>query len=253
MHIFDSHAHYDDCAFDTDRAELLESLPEQGLIGIINAGTTVQSSLQSIRLAQKYPYIFAAVGIHPEEIGSLQKDDINKIGKLAADGKVVAIGEIGLDYHYEGFNREAQLTLFEAQLSLANDLGLPVIIHDRNAHADTMRLLMQYKPRGVLHCFSGSVETAAQAVALGLYLGFTGAVTFKNNRKAASVIASLPRERILVETDCPYMAPEPLRGQRCDSSMLVCTVCKVASLLGVEPDEAAELTATNARALFHLE
>jgi TatD DNase family protein len=251
MEIFDSHAHYDDTAFDGDRMELLGKLPQSGVAGVVNAGISVASSLQSIELAGRFPFIYAAVGIHPEEAEAAGAHDVEKIGEMAQTGKkIVAIGEIGLDYHYEGGSREKQLALFEKQLSLANELRLPVIIHDREAHEDTFRLLRQYKPRGVLHCYSGSAQAAAQAVSLGLYLGFTGVVTFKNSRRAAEAIASIPRGRLLVETDCPYMAPEPLRGRRSDSSMLVHTIGRVAGLLGLEPEEAAALTARNARELF---
>lgn len=252
MRIFDSHAHYDDTAFDADRATLLAQLPACGVTGIINAGTTVATSENSIRLAEEYPYFYAAVGIHPEEIESCRQDDLDRIRALAASRKVIAIGEIGLDYHYEGFDKEKQLAVFESQLKLARDLGLPAVIHDRDAHGDTMRLLSLYKPRGVLHCFSGSVETAAQAIGLGLYLGFTGSITFKNNRKAAAVLASIPRDRILVETDCPYMAPEPLRGKRCDSSMLAYTIARIADILGIGPEETAALTACNAKRLYNI-
>jgi TatD DNase family protein len=253
MNIFDSHAHYDHEAFDNDRLELLNRLPLSGVTGIINAGTSVGSSLKSLELAARFSYVYAAAGIHPEDAGNACITDVKMIGDMASRAKkIVAIGEIGLDYHYEGFDKITQIELFEAQLALANDLSLPVIVHDRDAHADTMGLLQKYKPRGVLHCFSGSIETAAQAVSIGLYLGFTGVITFKNSRRVAGVIASIPRERILVETDCPYMAPEPLRGHRCDSSMLIHTICSVASLLGLEPDAAAAMTAQNAKMLFHI-
>lgn len=252
MRIFDSHAHYDDAAFDADRASLLAQLPGSGVTGVINAGTTVASSERSIRLAEDYPYIYAAVGIHPEEVDGCKPGDVDQIRALAESRNVIAIGEIGLDYHYPGFDKQKQLALFESQLKLAGDLGLPVVIHDRDAHGDTMQLLTQYKPRGVLHCFSGSVETAAQAIGLGLYLGFTGSVTFKNNRKAAAVLASIPRDRILVETDCPYMAPEPSRGKRCDSSMIAYTIARIAGILGIGPEEAAALTECNAKRLYNI-
>lgn len=250
MRFFDSHAHYDDPAFDQDRDALLASLPENGVSVVLNAGTTVATSLSSLALAEKYPFIYAAVGLQPEEIDGVQPGDLDKIKELAGQKKAVAIGEIGLDYHYKGFDRSKQLELFEAQLGLARELDMPVVIHDRDAHADTMRLVTQYRPRGVLHCFSGSAETAAQAVSLGLYIGFTGSVTFKNNRKAAAVINAIPRERILLETDCPYMAPEPLRGRRCDSTMLMYTASRVAELLGVTPEEAARLGYENASRLY---
>lgn len=252
MELFDSHAHYDDPAFDADREELLSSyLPKSGVAGIINAGTSVASSRRCLELAARYPYLYAAAGIHPEESEDAQPGDVEKIGELVKNShSIVAIGEIGLDYHYEGAGRELQLRLFEEQLMLANDLHLPVILHDRDAHADMFRLIQKHRPRGVLHCFSGSAESAREYVKLGLYFGFTGSVTFKNNRKAPEVLAVLPRDRILIETDCPHMAPEPLRGRRCDSSMLLHTVERVAQYIGLTPDEAAALTARNVRNLF---
>lgn len=251
MKIFDSHAHYDDEAFHEDQSELLDSLPSAGVVGLINAGVSAASSRKSVELAAKYPFIHAAVGIHPEEAASVADGDLEQIGLLAAGGrKVVAIGEIGLDYHCENPDRAAQIALFEAQLRLAQTLRLPVIVHDRDAHADTLSLLKKYKPHGVMHCFSGSAETASEIIALGMYLGFTGAITFKNNKKAAGVIASVPRDRLLVETDCPYMSPEPLRGRRCDSGMLVHTIGRMAFLIGLTPEETALLTAKNAASLF---
>lgn len=251
MELFDSHAHYDDAAFDGDRDTLLASLPGAGVAGIINAGTSVDSSMASLRLAGRYPFIWAAAGIHPEDAGRAGPEDIEQIARMAScGGKLAAIGEIGLDYHYPGFEKERQLKLFEAQLSLAGSLGLPVIIHDRDAHADTMRLVRQYKPKGVLHCYSGSAEDALAYASMGMYLGFTGVLTFKNSKRAAQAVKALPPDRILIETDCPYMAPEPFRGRRCDSSMLTHTVGRLAQLLGMEAEEAAALTARNARRLF---
>jgi len=251
MEIFDSHAHYDDEAFDVDRDELLASMPEKGVISIINAGISVKSSLNSIQLANRYPFVYAAAGIHPEEAEHSGPQDVDKIGELASNVKIVAIGEIGLDYHYE-IDKEVQLRLFLSQLSLANDLNLPVIIHERDAHADMLDILKKYKPRGVLHCFSGSTEMAVEVVKLGLYIGLTGVVTFKNNKKAASVIAAVPDERVLCETDCPYMTPEPLRGKRCDSTMLEHTLRSIAAYKSITPENAASLTASNARTLFNL-
>lgn len=253
MELFDSHAHYDDKAFDDDREELLGSFASRGIVGVINAGASVASSAASIALAGRYPFVWCAVGIHPEEAAGAQPGDLARIEALAAaGGKVVAIGEIGLDYSYEGADRALQLTLFERQLALACRLRLPVIVHDREAHADTLALLQKYRPRGVVHCYSGSAETAGELISLGLYLGFTGAVTFKNNKKAPAVLAAVPFDRVLIETDCPYMAPVPLRGRRCDSTMLEYTVSAVARMAGLAPEEAAKKTAANARALFSI-
>ena len=249
MEIFDSHAHYDDAAFDADRDAVLAALPSAGVAGVTNCGVDTASSAACIDLARRYDFCYAAVGIHPEEAAKAAPGDLEKIEALAGAEKVVAIGEIGLDYHWE-IPREVQKRLFAAQLALANRLHLPVVVHDREAHADTLELLRQYRPRGVVHCYSGSVETARELLALGLYLGFTGAVTFKNNKKARAVLASLPRERVLCETDCPYMSPEPVRGRRCDSSLLPHTLGVMAEVMGLSVEEAARRTAQNARALF---
>jgi TatD DNase family protein len=251
MEIFDTHAHYDDEAFDVDRDTLLGSyLPQAGVCGIITAGTNVASSLKSAALAEKYDYIHFAAGIHPEDVAGTKGGDIAKIADIIkSHKKAVAVGEIGLDYHYDG-DRELQQRLFTEQLTLAQELGLPVIVHDRDAHADTLRILKQFHLRGTLHCFSGSAESAVELLSLGFYIGFTGAVTFKNNKKAAAVLAAVPQERILVETDCPYMAPEPFRGRRCDSSMIRSTLEFIAKLKGISADEMARITAQNARCLF---
>lgn len=250
MEIFDSHAHYDDPAFDPDRAELLGSFPSHGITGVCNMGTTLQASRTAADLAARYPFVYAAAGIHPEEAETAQAGDVARIAELIRSRpKMVAVGEIGLDYHCDA-DRRIQQQLFEQQLALAKELDLPVSIHDREAHADTLRLIRKYRPRGVVHCYSGSAEMAKELLALGMYLGFTGVVTFKNNKKAAEVLAVTPLDRILVETDCPYMAPEPLRGRRCDSTMLVHTITRIAGDLGLAPERAAAQTAQNARTLF---
>lgn len=254
MEIFDTHAHYDDESFDIDRDKLLgEILPSRGVCGIITAGTEIKSSLRSRDLAAKYPYVYFAAGIHPEDIDEVKDSDIAVIEDIIRQNKkCVAVGEIGLDYHWNT-DRERQKYFFEKQLQLANELGLPVIIHDREAHADTLELIKKYKPKGTLHCFSGSAQTAEELVNLGLYIGCTGSVTFKGNKKAVKVIETVPSERLLVETDCPYMAPVPLRGQRSDSSMIEHTLKFIAGIKGVTPDEMARMTAENARRLFSLD
>lgn len=251
--VFDSHAHYDDPAFDPDREVLLASLPGAGVVGVINPGCTVQGSETAVALAARHPFLYAGVGIHPEEAANAAPGDLARIEKLAAREKVVAIGEIGLDYHYEdAAPRETQLRLFEDQLLLAGRLGLPVIIHDREAHADTLELLRKHRPRGVMHCFSGSAQMALELVRLGLYIGFTGVVTFKNARRSVEAAAALPADRILIETDCPYMAPEPYRGKRCDSSMLQYTLRRIAEARGEEPRQLAEESIRNTRHCFGL-
>lgn len=251
MEIFDTHAHYDDEAFDGDREKLLSSvLPESGVCGIITAGTNIKSSIASASLAEKYSYIYFAAGVHPEDAAEMQNGDIDRIAEiLKSSKKAVAVGEIGLDYHWE-IDRGLQKNIFERQLKLANELNLPVVVHDRDAHADTLDLIKKYRPRGTVHCFSGSAETAKELLNLGMYLGFTGSVTFKNNKKAPEVLEIIPSDRILVETDCPYMAPVPLRGKRSDSSMISLTLKFIADIKGTSPDEMAQITAQNARRLF---
>lgn len=253
MEIFDTHAHYDDTAFDSDRDTLLsDTLPNAGVCCVISAGTTVNSSLKNAALAKKYGYVYFAAGVHPEDAGTAADGDIARIAEIInTNEKAVAIGEIGLDYHCD-VDRELQKSLFEQQLVLSRELNLPVVIHDRDAHADTLDIIRKFRPRGTLHCFSGSAESARELVALGFYIGFTGSVTFKNNKKAAKVIEAVPTERILVETDCPYMAPEPFRGHRSDSSMIERTLLFIAQVKGVQPEELAHITARNARLLFNI-
>lgn len=253
MEIFDTHAHYDDEAFSADRDELLgRVLPESGVCGVVSAGTNVASSRANAQLSEKYDYIYFAAGIHPEDVETAKDGDLELIEELLKSGKkAVAVGEIGLDYHYD-IDKTLQKRYFEAQLELAKKLDLPVIIHDRDAHADTLEEIRRFRPKGTLHCFSGSAETARELVDLGLYIGFTGSVTFKGNKKAARVIEAVPLERILVETDCPYMAPEPLRGRRSDSSMIAYTLSFIANIKGISAEELAHITANNARTLFNI-
>ena len=248
--IFDSHAHYDDSAFDSDRYELLDRLFSDSVYGIINVGCSLKSCESSLALAERYERVYAAVGIHPEDADKLPADYLSRIRDFAACDKAVAIGEIGLDYYYEGYDREAQLRVFEEQLQLATELDLPVIIHSREACADTMALLEKYRPKGVMHCFSGSAETAEQIVNLGMYVGFTGVLTFKNAKKAVAACATVPKERLLLETDCPYMAPTPYRGERCNSGMIAQTAAKMAEIKGVTRDEMLKICADNTKRLF---
>lgn len=248
--IFDSHAHYNEKRFDDDRAELLADLPRQGVAGVINAGTTAADSAQGQALAEAYDYIWFAAGIHPEELQDDTPESFQAVRALAAHPKCVAIGEIGLDYYWDKDHKEQQKDLFARQLILARELDLPVIIHDRDAHGDTMDLLRKYRPKGVLHCYSGSAEMAKEVLALGLYLGFTGVTTFPNSKKCREAIAIIPPERILVETDCPYMAPVPFRGRRCDSSMIPHTAAAIAQIKGMSPEEVLVQTNENVRRLF---
>ncbi len=251
MPIFDSHAHYLDERFDTDRHALLTALPERGVCGIVENGTTVESSRRAVQLAHRYPSVWAAVGIHPGDAAQAVEDDLTVIEQLAADPKTVAIGEIGLDYHYEdACPRSVQQRWLRDQLALANRLSLPVVVHDREAHEDTLQLLREYRPAGVVHCFSGSAEMASEVIRLGLYIGMGGVVTFKNARKAVEVVSTIPLERLLLETDAPYLAPTPLRGQRCDSSMIRYTAETIASLRGIAVEELLQITEKNARTLY---
>lgn len=248
--IFESHAHFDDERFDEDREQLLSSMNEKGVRFAINIGSSLESSQASVDLADKYDFIYAAVGVHPEEIADVDDAGIEKLRELAKNKKVVAIGEIGLDYHYRDDNKEEQIAAFRRQMELAKELSLPVIIHSRDACEDTLKVLREYKPRGVVHCFSGSAETAKEVVALGMYVGFTGVVTFKNARRALEAVEAVPLDRLLCETDCPYMAPEPNRGKRCDSTMLEFILAKMAEIKGVSTQELADKTCENAKKLF---
>lgn len=253
MEIFDTHAHYDDEAFNDDRDKLLgRILPASGVCGIVSAGTNVKTSRANAALAEKYDYVYFAAGIHPEDVETAEPGDLSLIEQLLKSSKkAVAVGEIGLDYHYD-IDKNLQKKFFEQQLALAREFDLPVIIHDRDAHADTLEEVRKFRPKGTLHCFSGSAESARELVSLGFYLGFTGSVTFKGNKKAAKVVEAVPLDRILVETDCPYMAPEPVRGRRSDSSMIAHTLSFIAEIKGISPEELAHITANNARQLFNI-
>lgn len=251
--IFDSHAHYDDMAFDADRDALLAALPQGGVCGVINAASDVDSARRSLALSETYPYMYAAVGIHPEAANTYSEDALATLETLAAHPRAVAIGEIGLDYHWEDNpSREVQRACFEAQLQLANRLSLPVIVHDRDAHEDTLTLLQKYRPQGVLHCFSGSVEMMQEVIKLGMYIGLGGAVTFKGAKKPLAVAAAVPADRLLLETDAPYMAPVPCRGHRCDSRMIAHTAVVIAAARGMEVDTLLKQTEQNTRQLFGL-
>ena len=227
--IFDSHAHYDSEAFNDDRKELLHALPSQGVCGIINCASDMASAITSLELADEFDFIYAACGVHPHEAEGCKQGYIDVLRKLCSEEKCVAVGEIGLDYHYDFSPRDIQKKVFEEQIVLAKELDLPIIVHDREAHEDTLELLKKYKPKGVVHCFSGSVEMAKEIVKLGMYIGLGGAVTFKNARKPLEVAAYVPDDMLVIETDCPYMTPVPFRGKRCDSSYIPYTAEVIAS------------------------
>lgn len=248
--IFDSHAHYDDKAFDVDRDILISQLFSNGICGIINVGCNLKTSAMSVDLAKKYPLIWATVGIHPHEAENVPKNYLDTLKDYLSDKKVVAIGEIGLDYHYDFSPREVQKKVFEEQLKLAKELDFPVIIHCREAYADTLELLKKYKPTGVVHCFSGSAEVSQEVVNLGMYIGLGGAVTFKNAKNPVLVAKTVPIDRILLETDCPYMAPVPHRGKRCDSSLIKFTAEKIATERGFSVNELLSTATQNVYELF---
>ena len=247
--IFDSHAHYDDERFDEDREALLVHLPQNGVAGVINCGTTLATSRTSIALAERFDYIYAAIGIHPEEAADATEADYDALLPLYSHPKVVAVGEIGLDYYWD-IPKKVQLESFERQLILANKLGKPVIIHDREAHADTLALLKKHRPRGVMHCYSGSVETMEELLELGLYIGLGGAVTFKNAKKPLAVAAAVPQDRLLLETDCPYMAPVPFRGKRNDSSLIAFVAQTIADVRGEDAQTLIDRCRENTALLF---
>ena len=252
--IFDTHAHYDDKAFDADRDRLLASMPEKGVGLILNPGCDAASSRAALALAERFPFVYAAVGIHPEELGEEPLGALDEIRKLAAHERCLAIGEIGLDYYWDVSRKEEQKQVFAAQLALARELSLPVIVHDREAHGDCLEIVSRYpEVGGVFHCFSGSAETAEELLRRGWYLGFDGPVTYKNARKAIEVLAITPLDRILVETDSPYMAPEPVRGRRNDSRNLPHILERIAALKGVTPEEMERITWENGKRLFRID
>ena len=250
--IFDTHAHYDDSRFEEDRDELLCSLNDKGVSHIVNCGCDLKSSLTTLSLAQKHDFIYAAIGVHAHEAEEATESDLEEIERLYNNKKVVAVGEIGLDYHYDFSPRERQLEVFERQLILANKLDLPVIVHDREAHEDTMNLLKKHRPKGVVHCFSGSAEMAKEIVNLGMHIGIGGAVTFKNAKKPVEVVEYLPLDRLLLETDAPYMTPVPFRGQRCDSAHIAYTAEKIAEIKGIDVQELIDICNGNAKRLFNI-
>ena len=252
--LFDTHAHMDDRAFDADRAELLSNLPDQGLTLVMNPGCSLESSRNAARLAQEYDYIYAAVGSHPDaadEVNEAVLAEYKELCKL--NPKVKAIGEIGLDYHYEDIPREIQLRAFRAQMELARELDLPAVVHERDAHEDGMAVVRDFpEVTGVFHCYSGSAEMARQLVDKGWYIGFTGVLTFKNARKAIEVASSIPLDWIVLETDCPYMAPEPFRGRRNDPGKIYRMAEKLAEIRGLSVEEIRAITVENGKRLYRI-
>ena len=252
--LFDTHAHLDDRAFDCDREQLLAALPSQGLALVMNPGCSLASSRNAAALAEKYDYIYAAVGSHPDAADEVNEEVLEAYRKLCkSNSKIKAIGEVGLDYHYEDIPRDLQMKAFRAQMELAQELGLPVIVHEREAHEDGMRIVQDFPDvTGVFHCYSGSAEMARQLVDKGWYIGFTGVLTFKNARKAVEVASSIPLERIVLETDCPYMAPEPFRGKRNDPGKLYRMAEKLAQIRGLSVEEVHAATVENGKRLYRI-
>ncbi len=242
--IFDSHAHYDDKWFDDDRADVLLSLPQKGVCGVVNNAVNLQTAKTAIEYAEKYDYFYATVGFHPENLSDITPDYLDEMEKLLQHKKVVAIGEIGLDYHWD-IPRDLQKREFERQLAFSKDMDMPVVVHDREAHGDTMELLRKYRPKGLVHCFSGSRELMKEVMRLDMYISLGGVVTFKNARQSVEVAAEVPLDRLLLETDAPYMAPVPFRGKRCDSSMIIYCAEKIASLRGITTQQLLDITREN--------
>lgn len=250
---FDTHAHYDDEAFNEDREALLAAMPENGVGLIVNPGCDLDSSRRAVELSNKYEHVYCAVGFHPEELSKFSEEAYGEIEKLAMDKKCVAIGEIGLDYYWDDTHKEEQKELFIRQIELALKLDKPVIIHDREAHGDSMEIITAYPAlRGVFHCYSGSAEMAKELLKRGWYLGFDGPLTYKNARKTVETLEICPLDRIVIETDSPYLSPVPMRGKRNDSRNLIYTAAKLAEVKNITPEEAAAITMENGRRLFNI-
>lgn len=251
---FDSHAHLDAHQFDPDRLQVLARMRQNGVTGFIDVGCDARSSRLAVQLANDYSECWAAVGTHPDSAGEVTDALLEEYRALCATPRVCAIGEIGLDYHYpDNPPKDVQRSAFRRQMSLAQELSMPVIIHDRDAHGDCMDIIAEFPAvQGVFHCYSGSLDMARELVRRGWYIGFTGVITFKNARKAVEVAEWLPLSRTLIETDCPYMAPEPHRGTRNDPSLVPLMAAKIAEIKGIAPEAVAAATAENAQRLFRL-
>ena len=253
--LFDTHAHMDDHAFDADREALLADLPKQDIVLLMNPGCSLDSSRNVDKLTKQYGYIYGAVGSHPDVADEVNEDVLEEYRMLCKqNSKIKAIGEIGLDYHYEDIPREVQLKAFRAQMGLAQELGLPVIVHERDAHEDGMKVVDEFPDvKGVFHCYSGSAEMAKELIKRGWYIGFTGVLTFKNARKAIEVASAIPLDRIVIETDCPYMSPEPFRGKRNDPGKIYRMAEKLAEIRGVTLEEIQRITVENGKKLYRID
>lgn len=254
MNIFDSHAHYDDESFNEDRDIVLQELKDNNIVGVLNCGASVEGFRDSVKIAENNHIFYAAVGVHPEYANEVNGEIIEELRALSNNEKVKAIGEIGLDYHFEeNPERNVQIEAFKRQMKLAEEVNLPVVIHDRDAHKDTLDIMKCFpNVKGVVHCFSGSVEFAKECLKLGYYIGFTGVVTFKNAKKIVDVAKEIPIDRILVETDCPYMAPTPFRGKRNRSEYIKYIIEKIAEVKGVTPEEISKQTISNTCRLLNI-
>lgn len=252
--LYDTHAHLNNPAFDGDRDEVIRKIKESGVGLVNNIGACIKTSYESIALAEKYDFIYAVCGVHPSETEALSEHDMETLFAMSKHEKVKAIGEIGLDYHYEdGPDADTQKYWFERQIELAKETGLPVVIHDRESKGEAIKILKDHKVSdGVMHCFSGSAETAKELLKMGFYISFTGVVTFKNARKAIEALKAVPLDRLFIETDCPYMSPEPVRGTRNDSSNVIRIAEKYAEIKGVELEEVIEATTRNAKQFFKI-
>lgn len=248
--IFDSHAHYNDERFRSIQEETIRHIRENGVAAVLNAGCDMPSSYSGLELTRSYPFFYCSVGIHPHDAENWSESNLEELAALAGEEKVVAIGEIGLDYHYDFSPRGRQKEVFEKQLLLAQELSLPVIIHSREATADTLELLRRYRPKGVVHCFSGSAQTASEILSLGMYLGYTGVVTFNNAKKVLEAVKVTPLDRLLLETDCPYMAPVPYRGKTCTSDMIALTAEKIAQIKETDVQDLIDIANRNAHICF---
>ncbi len=251
--IFDSHAHYDDKVYDEDLDRVVLEMKEKGVVGIVNNAVDYSSAEKLIEFSKKYDIFYTAVGVHPETLYKDENLDFNRLKSLAQNERVVAIGEIGLDYYWDSFPRKVQIKWFEDQIVLAKELDLPVIVHDREAHNDTLEILKKHQPKGVVHCFSGSTEMAKEILKLGMYIGIGGVVTFKNARKLVEVAQMLPMDRLLLETDAPYLSPVPFRGKRCTSDMIFYTAEKIAEIKNITIYEVCNTSLKNIKTLFNIE
>ena len=252
--IFDTHAHYDSGAFNADRFDILASMPEKNVGLIVDPGCDLESSRAAIALAEKYDFVYAAVGWHPEDMDKLTDESFDEMIKLMHHPKCVAVGEIGLDYYWDAKHKDEQKALFIRQIELALELDKPVIVHDREAHGDSFDIVSRYPElRGVFHCYSGSAEMAAELLKRGWYLGFDGPITYKNARKALEVLQMCPLERMVIETDSPYLTPVPNRGRRNDSSTLKYVIDKIAEVKGVSASEVERATFENGKKLYGME